>query len=96
MNPSSISSDCDSFPYTSFDSREKLPVSDHLPTALHPRSPECDPVDTDFDAIDSETGELTLEAYRSRLAMLGVRVKLVTREEMDVLLARGGKENSDC
>ncbi|EAL17940.1 hypothetical protein CNBL0050 [Cryptococcus deneoformans B-3501A] len=96
MNPSSISSDCDSFSYTSFGSREKLPVSDHLPAALHPRSHECDPVDTDFDAIDSETGELTLEAYRSRLAMLGVRVKLVTREEMDVLLARGGKENSDC
>ncbi|KJD99449.1 hypothetical protein I311_06984, partial [Cryptococcus gattii NT-10] len=45
------------------------------------------PIDIDLDDIDPKSGELTLAAYKDRLAMLGRRVKLVTREEMDVLLA---------
>lgn len=77
----------------SFNSNKDALVTDDLPANLAanlpPKFNRSDPVDTDLDDIDSETGELTLAAYRDRLAMLGVRVKLVTPEEMDVLLARG-------
>ncbi|KAE8542959.1 hypothetical protein D1P53_001024 [Cryptococcus gattii VGV] len=74
---------------TSSNSNEETRVLDHLSAAPYPEINESDPVDIDSDDIDSESGELTLAAYRDRLAMLGVLVKLVTREEMDVLLARG-------
>ncbi|KAE8537629.1 hypothetical protein D1P53_006338 [Cryptococcus gattii VGV] len=73
---------------TSCNSNEETHVLDHLSAAPYPEINNSDPVDIDLDDIDSESGELTLAAYRDRLAMFGVRVKLVTREEMDVLLAR--------
>ncbi|XAO24858.1 hypothetical protein I312_103667 [Cryptococcus bacillisporus CA1280] len=74
---------------TSSNSNEETRVLDHLSAVPYPKIDKSDPVDIDLDDIDSESGELTLAAYRDRLAMLGVRVKLVTREDMDVLLARG-------
>ncbi|KAE8542257.1 hypothetical protein D1P53_001030 [Cryptococcus gattii VGV] len=73
---------------TSSNSNEETRVLDHLSAAPYPEINESDTVDIDLDDIDSESGELTLAAYRDRLAMLGVLVKLVTQEEMDVLLAR--------
>ncbi|XAO27026.1 hypothetical protein I312_105868 [Cryptococcus bacillisporus CA1280] len=73
---------------TSFNSNEKTLVNDNPSADPHPKFHESDPVDIDIEDTDSEPGELTLAAYKSRLAMLGVRVKLVTREEMDVLLAQ--------
>ncbi|KIR57552.1 hypothetical protein I314_06583, partial [Cryptococcus bacillisporus CA1873] len=73
---------------TSFNSNEKTLVNDNPSADPRPKFHESDPVDIDIEDTDSGPGELTLAAYKSRLAMLGVRVKLVTREEMDVLLAR--------
>nr|KIR44688.1 hypothetical protein I312_06026 [Cryptococcus bacillisporus CA1280] len=74
---------------TPSNTNEETRVLDHLSAVPYPKIDKSDPADIDPDDIDSESGELTLAAYRDRLAMLGVRVKLVTREEMDVLLARG-------
>ena len=71
------------------DSNDRTLVHDHPSADPHIKVHKSHPLDTDLDDIDSESGELTLAAYRDRLAMLGVRVKLVTREEMDALLARG-------
>lgn len=74
---------------TSSNTNEETRLLDHLSIVPYPKITKSDPVDIDPDDIDSESGELTLAAYRDRLAMLGVRVKLMTREEMDVLLAQG-------
>ncbi|KIR67420.1 hypothetical protein I314_01836 [Cryptococcus bacillisporus CA1873] len=74
---------------TSSNSNEETRVLDHLSAVPYPKIDKSDPADIDLDDIDSESGELTLAAYRDRLAILGVRVRLVTREDMDVLLARG-------
>ncbi|OXG17654.1 hypothetical protein C361_04642 [Cryptococcus neoformans Tu259-1] len=73
----------------SLGSNDRTLVHDHPSADPHIKVHKSPPLDTDLDDIDSESGELTLAAYRDRLAMLGVRVKLVTREQMDVLLARG-------
>ncbi|KIR89701.1 hypothetical protein I304_06419 [Cryptococcus deuterogattii CBS 10090] len=90
--PSPLSSNSsepsDPFFDTSFNSNEKTLVNDDPSADPRPKFHESDPVDIDIEDTDSEPGELTLAAYKDRLAMLGVRVKLVTREEMDVLLAR--------
>ncbi|KIR26266.1 hypothetical protein I309_04943 [Cryptococcus deuterogattii LA55] len=77
---------------TSSNSNKETRVLDHLSAVPHPKINKSDTVDIDLDDIDSESGELTLAAYKGRLEMLGVRVKLVTREDMDVLLARGINE----
>ncbi|AAW42042.1 hypothetical protein CNC00010 [Cryptococcus deneoformans JEC21] len=77
------------FPDLSLDSNGRTLVHCDLSTDPLPKVHKSTPLDLDLEDIDPETGELTLAAYRDRLAMLGVRVKLVTREEMDVLLARG-------
>ncbi|OXB36130.1 hypothetical protein J007_04142 [Cryptococcus neoformans] len=86
---SSGSSDYISSSDISLDSNDRTLVHDHPSADPHIKVHKSHPLDTDLDDIDSESGELTLAAYRDRLAMLGVRVKLVTREEMDALLARG-------
>ncbi|OWZ38631.1 hypothetical protein C356_04216 [Cryptococcus neoformans c45] len=86
---SSGSSDYISSSDISLDSNDRTLVHDHPSADPHIKVHKSHPLDTDLDDIDSESGELTLAAYRDRLAMLGVRVKLVTREQMDVLLARG-------
>ncbi|KIR31142.1 hypothetical protein I352_06421 [Cryptococcus deuterogattii MMRL2647] len=90
--PSPLSSNSsepsDPFFDTSFNSNEKTLVNDDPSADPRPKFHESDPVDIDIEDTDSGPGELTLAAYKDRLAMLGVRVKLVTREEMDVLLAR--------
>ncbi|KIR33247.1 hypothetical protein I352_04620 [Cryptococcus deuterogattii MMRL2647] len=90
--PSPLSSNSsersDPFFDTSFNSNEKTFVNDDPSADPRPKFHESGPVDIDIEDTDSEPGELTLAAYKDRLAMLGVRVKLVTREEMDVLLAR--------
>ncbi|QPK66844.1 hypothetical protein CNBG_10045 [Cryptococcus deuterogattii R265] len=90
--PSPLSSNSsepsDPFFDTSFNSNEKTLVNDDPSADPRPKFHESDPVDIDIEDTDSEPGELTLAAYKDRLAMLGVPVKLVTREEMDVLLAR--------
>lgn len=90
--PSPLSSNSsepsDPFFDTSFNSNEKTLVNDDPSADPRPKFHESDPVDIDIEDTDSEPGELTLAAYKDRLAMLGVRVKLVTREEMNVLLAR--------
>ena len=74
---------------TSFDSNKGALVLDDLPDNPPQIVNKSDPVDIDLEDIDPESGELTLAAFKDRLTMLGVRVKLVTRDQMDVLLARG-------
>lgn len=53
----------------SFDSNKDALVTDDLPANLPPKFNRSGPVDTD-DIVES--GELTLAAYKDRLAMLGV------------------------
>ena len=77
------------FPDLSLDSNGRTLVHCDLSTDPLPKVHKSTPLDLDLEDIDPETGELTLAAYRDRLIMLGVRVKLATREEMDVLLAQG-------
>ncbi|KAE8540857.1 hypothetical protein D1P53_002209 [Cryptococcus gattii VGV] len=75
--------------FGTFSNSKHTLVLDDLPTDPPPEFNKTDPIDIDLDDIDPESGELTLAAYKDRLAMLRVRVQLVTRDEMDVLLARG-------
>ncbi|KIR57616.1 hypothetical protein I314_06508, partial [Cryptococcus bacillisporus CA1873] len=56
---------------TSSNSNEETRVLDHLSAVPYPKIDKFDPADIDPDDIDSESGELTLAAYRDRLAMLG-------------------------
>ncbi|OXH42603.1 hypothetical protein J008_00015 [Cryptococcus neoformans] len=84
--PSSVDSDSsgqlDSSFDTSFDSNKGALILDDPPDDPPLIVNKSDPVDIDLEDIDPESGELTLAAFRDRL--LGVRVKLVTREQMDV------------
>lgn len=75
--------------FGTFSNSKHTLVLDDLPADGPPEFNKTDPIDIDLDDIDPESGELTLAAYKDRLVMLGVRVQLVTRDEMDVLLARG-------
>ncbi|AAW41440.1 hypothetical protein CNB00010 [Cryptococcus deneoformans JEC21] len=86
---STASSEDVHFPDLSLDSNDRTLVHGDLSTDPLPKVHKSSPLDLDLEDIDPESGELTLAAYKDRLALLGVRVKLVTREEMDVLLARG-------
>ncbi|EAL18674.1 hypothetical protein CNBI3740 [Cryptococcus deneoformans B-3501A] len=91
--PSSVDSDSsgqlDSSFDTSFGSNKAGLILDDLRHDPPPIVNKPDPVDIDLEDIDPESGELTLAAFKDRLTMLGVRVKLVTRDQMGVLLARG-------
>ncbi|AAW44841.2 hypothetical protein CNG04690 [Cryptococcus deneoformans JEC21] len=91
--PPSVDSDSsgelDSSFDTSFGSNRAALILDDLRDDPPPIVNKPDPVDIDLEDIDPESGELTLAAFKDHLTMLGVRVKLVTRDQMGVLLARG-------
>ncbi|KAE8540277.1 hypothetical protein D1P53_003221 [Cryptococcus gattii VGV] len=66
----SFNTSFDTFFDTSSNSKHTL-VLDDLPTDPPPEFNKTDPIDIDLDDIDPESGELTLAAYKDRLAMLG-------------------------
>ncbi|ADV20661.1 Hypothetical protein CGB_B9740C [Cryptococcus gattii WM276] len=60
----------DSASDTSSNPNEDTLLLDHLSAVPCPNITKSDPVDIDPDDIDSESGDLTLAAYRDRLTML--------------------------